>query len=165
MRQPNPIATITATERVYALDAMDKLMVFGTADRHVSLVDLTNPGVVKSVSWHCSCCTHHILTHTLVSPRNPLSNSKPESFVVSPRATATRLDPSRAESRSNTLKTRTRLKTFRLNVTGAIRRRRRRHRGVEAWVVGPWRPMCMRSMIFRLIKRTERFVRLEVMGV
>ncbi|KAG7553615.1 hypothetical protein FFLO_02970 [Filobasidium floriforme] len=48
MRQPNPIATITATERIYALDAVDKLMVFGTADRNVSIVDLNNPGVVKS---------------------------------------------------------------------------------------------------------------------
>ncbi|KAI5452041.1 RNA export factor gle2 [Naganishia albida] len=48
MRTPNPIAQLTAPERVYALDAVNDLMVFGTADRQICLVDLKNPGVIKS---------------------------------------------------------------------------------------------------------------------
>ena len=65
MRQPNPMAQLQATDRVYALDAVNDLMVrsvgqrvdntdaskqvFGTADRQISIVDLKNPGVIKSV--------------------------------------------------------------------------------------------------------------------
>jgi mRNA export factor len=41
MRQPNPIATITATERIYALDAVDKLMVSPFPPAHSSCRSLT----------------------------------------------------------------------------------------------------------------------------
>ncbi|ORY69689.1 WD repeat domain-containing protein [Pseudomassariella vexata] len=43
VRQPNPLASLTCAERVYAMDAKSRLLVIATAERHVHLVDLQNP--------------------------------------------------------------------------------------------------------------------------
>lgn len=42
-RQPQPVSTIQLPERVYAMDAAQKLLVVGTAERHVLIIDLNNP--------------------------------------------------------------------------------------------------------------------------
>ncbi|ODQ78191.1 hypothetical protein BABINDRAFT_65513 [Babjeviella inositovora NRRL Y-12698] len=43
MRQQQPITTIQLPERVYAMDASQKLLVAGLADRHIVVIDLNNP--------------------------------------------------------------------------------------------------------------------------
>lgn len=42
-RQPQPISTIQLPERVYAMDASQKILVVGTAERHIAIIDLNNP--------------------------------------------------------------------------------------------------------------------------
>ncbi|KAG0679971.1 hypothetical protein C6P40_004974 [Pichia californica] len=42
-RSPNPICTLDMPERVYAMDAAQKLLVVGTAERHVVIINLDNP--------------------------------------------------------------------------------------------------------------------------
>ncbi|ODV95329.1 hypothetical protein PACTADRAFT_50064 [Pachysolen tannophilus NRRL Y-2460] len=46
MRTPQPIATINLPERVYAMDSSQKLLVVGTAERHVIIIDLNNPQAI-----------------------------------------------------------------------------------------------------------------------
>jgi len=46
LRTPTPVAQITFSERVYSLDARNKLLVVATADRNLHLVDLDNLGAV-----------------------------------------------------------------------------------------------------------------------
>ena len=43
LRQSTAVATINCQERVYTLDVRDKLMVIGTADRYVNIVNLNDP--------------------------------------------------------------------------------------------------------------------------
>lgn len=43
MRAPQPISVVTLPERVYCMDVAQKLLVVGCAERHVAIVDLTNP--------------------------------------------------------------------------------------------------------------------------
>ncbi|KAG7666075.1 GLE2 [[Candida] subhashii] len=43
MRSPQPMTTVQLPERVYAMDASQKLLVVGCADRHISVIDLNNP--------------------------------------------------------------------------------------------------------------------------
>ncbi|KAG7880823.1 hypothetical protein KL905_002309 [Ogataea polymorpha] len=43
MRQQNPICTLNMPERVYAMDSSQKLLVVGTAERHIVTIDLNNP--------------------------------------------------------------------------------------------------------------------------
>ena len=43
LRANVPAATLECQERVYALDVRNKLMVIGTADRYINIVDLNNP--------------------------------------------------------------------------------------------------------------------------
>lgn len=42
-RQQQPISTIQLPERVYAMDASQKVLVVGTAERHIAVIDLNNP--------------------------------------------------------------------------------------------------------------------------
>ncbi|KAF3989400.1 hypothetical protein FT663_02764 [Candidozyma haemuli var. vulneris] len=42
-RSPQPISTIQLPERVYCMDASQKLLVVGCADRHIAAIDLNNP--------------------------------------------------------------------------------------------------------------------------
>ncbi|KAF5208833.1 putative nucleoporin [Clavispora lusitaniae] len=49
-RSPQPVATVNLPERVYCMDTAQKLMVVGCAERHVAIIDLTNPQqVFKSI--------------------------------------------------------------------------------------------------------------------
>ena len=43
LRQSSPVATLNCQERVYTLDVRDKLMVIGTADRYINIVNLSEP--------------------------------------------------------------------------------------------------------------------------
>ncbi|KAI9867319.1 MAG: RNA export factor gle2 [Trichoglossum hirsutum] len=43
LRTANPVATLPCQERVYALDVKDKLLVIGTADRYINVVNLSDP--------------------------------------------------------------------------------------------------------------------------
>lgn len=40
LRQQNPVATLSCQERIYAMDVRDTLLVIGTADRYINMVNL-----------------------------------------------------------------------------------------------------------------------------
>ncbi|KAL6253179.1 RNA export factor gle2 [Rhinocladiella similis] len=42
-RSQNPVATLQCQERVYSMDVKNKLLVVGTADRYINIVDLNSP--------------------------------------------------------------------------------------------------------------------------
>ncbi|EDO19570.1 hypothetical protein Kpol_1018p103 [Vanderwaltozyma polyspora DSM 70294] len=44
LRQPQPITTLALPDRVYSMDSKGKLLVVGTADRNICIIDLNNPG-------------------------------------------------------------------------------------------------------------------------
>ena len=46
MRSPNPVSTVQLSERVYAMDAKDKLLVVALADLQIAVINLDNPGVI-----------------------------------------------------------------------------------------------------------------------
>lgn len=46
LRTPAPVATLACQERVYSMDIRDKLLVIGTAEKHVHIVDLENPTTI-----------------------------------------------------------------------------------------------------------------------
>lgn len=46
MIEPTPIATVNLPERAYSMDTKDNLLVVGTADRQVSIFNLSNPTVM-----------------------------------------------------------------------------------------------------------------------
>lgn len=43
LKSANPVATIDCAERVYTMDAKDNLLVIGTAERHIHMVNLAEP--------------------------------------------------------------------------------------------------------------------------
>ncbi|KZF25703.1 WD40 repeat-like protein [Xylona heveae TC161] len=43
LRQSNPVATLQCQERVYTMDVKDRLLVIGTADRYINVVNLNDP--------------------------------------------------------------------------------------------------------------------------
>ncbi|CAI7587952.1 unnamed protein product [Penicillium pancosmium] len=43
LRQSNPIAQLECQDRVYTMDVKNKLLVIGTADRYINIVNLDNP--------------------------------------------------------------------------------------------------------------------------
>lgn len=43
LRQPTPVATVQCQERVYTLDVKEKLLVVGTADRYINVINLNDP--------------------------------------------------------------------------------------------------------------------------
>ncbi|EAA31842.1 Poly(A)+ RNA export protein [Neurospora crassa] len=43
-RSANPAATVQAQERVYTMDVRDNLLVVGTADRYINVINLKDPG-------------------------------------------------------------------------------------------------------------------------
>ncbi|KAL9109452.1 MAG: hypothetical protein Q9227_005960 [Pyrenula ochraceoflavens] len=45
LRSPNPAASVNCQERVYTMDSKNKLLVIGTADRYINIVNLDQPGV------------------------------------------------------------------------------------------------------------------------
>lgn len=38
-----PVITVNAQERIYTMDVKDKLLVVGTADRYIDIINLDNP--------------------------------------------------------------------------------------------------------------------------
>ncbi len=46
----SPVATLAFKDRVYAMDTAKSLLVIGTADREVHLVNLTNPTTIERTS-------------------------------------------------------------------------------------------------------------------
>lgn len=46
LRQPQPISTLSMPERVYTMDSKQQLLVVGTAERHVVVINLTNPTTI-----------------------------------------------------------------------------------------------------------------------
>lgn len=43
LRTANPVATVQCQERVYSIDTRDKLLVVGTADRYINVINLDKP--------------------------------------------------------------------------------------------------------------------------
>jgi len=43
LRQPTPAGSITCQDRIYTMDVRDKLLVIGTADRYLNVVNLNDP--------------------------------------------------------------------------------------------------------------------------
>ena len=43
LRSPTPVGSLACQERVYSMDVRDKLLVIGTADRHINVVNLNEP--------------------------------------------------------------------------------------------------------------------------
>ena len=43
LRQSQPIATVQCQERVYTMDVQGKLLVVGTADRYINVINLSEP--------------------------------------------------------------------------------------------------------------------------
>lgn len=46
LRSSTPAASITCQDRVYSMDVKDKLLVVATAERHVNVVNLDDPGKI-----------------------------------------------------------------------------------------------------------------------
>ncbi|KAK9479902.1 WD40-repeat-containing domain protein [Lipomyces japonicus] len=46
LRTPNPVSTVQLPERVYTMDCQQQLLVVGTAERHICIFDLSNPGTI-----------------------------------------------------------------------------------------------------------------------
>jgi len=46
MRSPTAAASILCQDRVYAMDAKDKLLVVGLAEKHIHIIDLHAPGKI-----------------------------------------------------------------------------------------------------------------------
>jgi mRNA export factor len=46
LRQQQPAATVAMQERVYALDVAQSLLVVGTAERHINIINLANPQTI-----------------------------------------------------------------------------------------------------------------------
>ncbi len=44
LRQPAAVATVQCQERVYTLDVKKNLLVIGTADRYINVINLNDPG-------------------------------------------------------------------------------------------------------------------------
>lgn len=43
LRQQSPVATVQCQERVYTLDVKKNLLVVGTADRYINVINLSDP--------------------------------------------------------------------------------------------------------------------------
>ncbi|EDO18047.1 hypothetical protein Kpol_1045p33 [Vanderwaltozyma polyspora DSM 70294] len=46
LRQPQPISTVMMPDRVYAMDSKQQLLVVGTAERNIVVINLTNPTTI-----------------------------------------------------------------------------------------------------------------------
>jgi mRNA export factor len=49
LRSPKPVASLDMAERVYSMDVQYPLMVVGTAQRHIQVVNLNSPTVIFKV--------------------------------------------------------------------------------------------------------------------
>ncbi|KAF2266709.1 Poly(A)+ RNA export protein-like protein [Lojkania enalia] len=51
LKSANPVGTLDCGERVYTMDVKDNLMVIGTAERHIHMVNLNDPGkIAKTIT-------------------------------------------------------------------------------------------------------------------
>jgi mRNA export factor len=60
LRQSTPIATVTCQDRVYTMDSRDKLLVVGTADRYINIINLSDPSkfyktIQSPLKWQTRC--------------------------------------------------------------------------------------------------------------
>lgn len=60
LRMSTAIATLDCQERVFAMDSRSKLLVIGTADRYINIVDLNNPQkfyktMQSPLKWQTRC--------------------------------------------------------------------------------------------------------------
>ena len=60
LRSSSPIATLDCQERIFAMDSRAKLLVIGTADRYINIVDLNNPQkfyktMQSPLKWQTRC--------------------------------------------------------------------------------------------------------------
>ena len=60
LRTPNPVATIECQDRIYSMDARNKLLVVATAERWVNIIDLNQPqkfykSVQSPLKWQTRC--------------------------------------------------------------------------------------------------------------
>jgi len=46
LRSPNPVASLALPERIYAMDICQDLLVVATAERHICIINLSNPTVI-----------------------------------------------------------------------------------------------------------------------
>lgn len=46
LRQPQAVSTVMMPERVYSMDNKGPLLVVGTAERHIAIINLSNPGTI-----------------------------------------------------------------------------------------------------------------------
>lgn len=46
LRQQQPVSTVQLPERAYTMDTAKSLLVVGTAERHVCIINLNNPGAI-----------------------------------------------------------------------------------------------------------------------
>ena len=65
LRQSTPVATIDCQDRVYAMDSRNKLLVVGTADRYLNIIDLSQPQkfyktVQSPLKWQTRCVSTFI---------------------------------------------------------------------------------------------------------
>ncbi|CAF9921629.1 MAG: RNA export factor gle2 [Gomphillus americanus] len=65
LRQSSPVATIDCQDRVYAMDSRNKLLVVGTADRYLNIIDLSQPQkfyktVQSPLKWQTRCVSTFI---------------------------------------------------------------------------------------------------------
>jgi mRNA export factor len=65
LRQQQPVTTIQLPERVYTMDSQKNLLVVGTADRKICIIDLSNPGTIFNTlesplkfQTRCISCYH-----------------------------------------------------------------------------------------------------------
>lgn len=49
LRTPNPVASITMADKVYSMDVQYPLMVVGTAERHIQIINLNSPTTIFKV--------------------------------------------------------------------------------------------------------------------
>ena len=60
LRAEQPVASVDCQERVYTMDTRDKLLVVGTADRYINIVNLDNPTkffktLQSPLKWQTRC--------------------------------------------------------------------------------------------------------------
>lgn len=65
LRTPNPVASISMADKVYSMDIQYPLMVVGTAERHIQIVNLNSPTTIFKV-YSFLFDTHHKLTDFVV---------------------------------------------------------------------------------------------------
>lgn len=64
-RSSQPLATVQLPERCYSMDSKGSLLVIGTAEKHICVIDLNNPTVILKVRRNNSCLLEYLNIHCL----------------------------------------------------------------------------------------------------